>query len=140
MFLLYSLFMFKIIRKYNNEFDQKYIHYKTSNIILNEYLCYKSGDGDEPFHKVYKSPNIKYSKHRIAQLDGMDFRTSNISVIYNEIVSQTQKVNNIYETAKTYKTNINQLEKIRKVGILNPPEHKTTISAENICNGLDLDW
>lgn len=139
MFILYSLFVFRIINKYNNEFDQKYIHYRTSKVGTNEYLCYNP-DNETHLHKVFKSPNIKYSKKKIAQLDGMDFRSSNISAIYNELFYQTQKVKDIYETSKTYKNNINKLDKIRKTGILNPPEYKNTIYATpNIWKGLE-DW
>ena len=131
--------MFRIIRKYNNEFDQKYIHYRTSTVGSNEYLVFNSNEQD-PLHNVFKSPNIKYSKSKIARLDGFDFRPSNISVIYNELFCQTQKVKDIYETSKTYKININKLDKIRKTGILNPPEYKNTISATtNIWKGLE-EW
>lgn len=131
------MFVFRIIQKYNNEFDQKYIHYRTSSVGSTEYLCYLP-DNENHFYKVFKSPNIKYRKNKIMALDGMDMRTSNISVIYNEIIGQTQKVKDIYETSKTYEMNIKQLEKIQKNGILNPPEYKNKITgATNIWNGLD---
>lgn len=139
MFLLYSMFVFRIIQKYNNQFDQKYIHYRTSIIGSTEYLCYLQ-DYENDFHKVFKSPNIKYKRNKIAALDGMDFRTSNISVIYNEIIGQTQKVKDIYEISKLYKMNIKQLEKIQKNGVLHPLEHKNTITAttnNNIWKGLE---
>lgn len=138
MFLLYSMFVFRIIQKYNNEFDQKYIHYRRTTVGSTEYLCYLDNEND--FHKVFKSPNIKYKRNKITALDGMDFRTSNISVIYNEIIGQTQKVKDIYEISKLYNMNINQLEKIQKNGILTPPEHKNTITAttnNNIWKGLE---
>lgn len=137
MFLLYSMFVFRIIQKYNNIFDQKYIHYRTSIVGSTEYLCYLDNEND--FHKVFKSPNIKYKRNKIVGLDGMDFRNSNISVIYNEIIGQTQKVKDIYEISKLYKMNIKQLEKIQKNGILHP-EHKNTITAitnNNIWKGLE---
>lgn len=139
MFQLFSLFMFKIMSRYNNEYDQSYIHYRTSNIGSNELLCYIT-DNENSLHNVLKIQNIKYSK-KINELDGMDFRTKNASVIYDEKIEQLKRVDEIYKKSKTYKMNINQLEKIKKNGILQPPEHKTQISATNICNGLDLeDW
>lgn len=156
MFLLFSLFMFRIIRKYNNEFDQSYIHYRTSKIGSNEYLCYKSEKEQHPLHNVLKTKIIStpyvmthlfrptdkdgsiIRSKKIMVLDGMDLRPHNMTVIYDEIIGQTQKINKIYETSKIYKQNIHQLEQIR--GIMQPPpEHKTRISASNICNGLRLD-
>lgn len=157
MVLIVSLFMFRIIRKYNNEYDQNYIHYRTSNIGSNEYLCYKPEKEQHPLHKVLKTQNIKYSK-KIMELGGMDLKTSNMTVIYDEMIGKTQKVNKIFETSKTYKANIKQLEKIRENGIISLPEHKTRISASNIWNKkggthittndgetliwseIDLDW
>ena len=158
MFLFYSLFMFRIIRKYNNEFDQSYIHYRTSKTGSNEYLCYKPENEQHPLHTVLKTQIVNnpfvmtylfrptdkggsvVRSKKIMMLDGMDLRTHNMTVIYDEIVGQTQKINEIYETSKTYKQNIRQLEQIRGI-MQQPPEHKTRISASNICSGLNLeDW
>lgn len=161
MFLFYSLFMFRIVNKYNNEYDQNYIHYRTSKVGSNEYVCYKPEKEQHSLHNVLKTqkkvsnpyvmtylfrPTDKagttvIQSRKIMEFDGMDLRPQNMSVIYEEIVGKTQKINTIYETSKTYKMNIHQLDNIKKNGILHPPEQKTQIYVSNIFSGLDLgDW
>ena len=137
MYALLPFFIFKIIRRYNNEYDQQFIHYRSSIIGSNEELCYIS-DNENTLHNVLDIENIKYSK-KINELGGMDLRTQNITFIYNEKIEQLKRIDDIYEKSKIYKNNINKLEKIKKNGILHPPEHKTQISASNIFSGLNLD-
>lgn len=134
MLFISSLFVFRIARNYNNEFDQKNVH---NNInTCSKISCYKPYNEQE-LHEVFGSTNITNNTN-FSQLGGMDMRTSNTTAISHEVNEQIRRIINIYEKSNIYKMNIHELEKIRKSGIQHPPEQKTQISASKISS--DLEW